>query len=249
MTWPMRSRSSEMSTDTTLFVPPRTPTCRRSPRSTSLLARGAAMPPGIHPPDDVRAWVGTWDLTERDVWVAESDGATRRLRQPDPDLARWPVRRPRRPARRASARPCSTSPSRCAPTGSACGSSRSTNPRARSTLRHGLVALERTDGSANEEHAPDVKMVWPGADPLAYFRSLIDDADLVLGDVLARRAALTRVVRDHKRATSASPIRPGTPRVSRRSSTGWPRSPPSWAGADRADHARRSSPSRSTPPR
>ena len=69
--------------------------------------------------------------------------------------------------------------------------------------RHGFVELERTDGSANEEHAPDVKMVWPGADPLAYFRSLIDDADLVLGDVLARRAALTRVVQDHKRAVSA----------------------------------------------
>ncbi|UUZ59636.1 chorismate mutase [Nocardioides sp. B-3] len=65
------------------------------------------------------------------------------------------------------------------------------------------MELERTDGTANEEHAPDLKMVWPGGDPLAYFRSLIDDVDLVLGDVLARRAALTRAVRDHKRAASA----------------------------------------------
>jgi chorismate mutase len=69
--------------------------------------------------------------------------------------------------------------------------------------RHGFVELERTDGGANEEHAPDVKMVWPGSDPLGYFRSLIDEVDLVLGDVLARRAALTRVVQEHKRASSA----------------------------------------------
>ena len=31
--------------------------------------------------------------------------------------------------------------------------------------RHGLVELERTDGSANEEGAPDVRMAWPGLAP------------------------------------------------------------------------------------
>ena len=34
--------------------------------------------------------------------------------------------------------------------------------------RHGLVELERTDGSGNEEKAPDIRMAWPGADPLAF---------------------------------------------------------------------------------
>jgi chorismate mutase/GNAT superfamily N-acetyltransferase len=66
--------------------------------------------------------------------------------------------------------------------------------------RHGLVELERTDGSANEERAPDVRMAWAGADPLAFFRRTIDEVDEQLGDLLARRAALTRVVQDHKRA-------------------------------------------------
>ena len=28
--------------------------------------------------------------------------------------------------------------------------------------RHGLVEVERTDGSQNEEKAPDIRMVWPG---------------------------------------------------------------------------------------
>lgn len=29
--------------------------------------------------------------------------------------------------------------------------------------RHGFVAVERTDGSGNEERAPDIRMVWPAA--------------------------------------------------------------------------------------
>jgi ribosomal protein S18 acetylase RimI-like enzyme len=29
--------------------------------------------------------------------------------------------------------------------------------------RHGFVEVERTDGSENEEHAPDIRMEWPAA--------------------------------------------------------------------------------------
>lgn len=65
--------------------------------------------------------------------------------------------------------------------------------------RRGLVELERTDGADNEELAPDIKMVWPGLDPLAFFRRLIDEVDADLGDALARRTALTRAVQQHKR--------------------------------------------------
>src|SRR5690606_837467 len=65
--------------------------------------------------------------------------------------------------------------------------------------RRGLVELERTDGTDNEERSPDIKMVWPGPDPLAFFRRLIDEVDADLGDALARRAALTRAVQEHKR--------------------------------------------------
>jgi chorismate mutase len=74
-----------------------------------------------------------------------------------------------------------------------------TNLRARTFYaQRGLVELERTDGSGNEEKAPDVRMAWPGLDPVAFYRGLIDDVDDALADLLARRAALTRVVQDVK---------------------------------------------------
>ena len=73
--------------------------------------------------------------------------------------------------------------------------------------RHGLVELERTDGSANEERAPDVRMAWPGSDPVGFFRRLIDEIDDQLGDLLGRRLALTRAVQAHKPDRSRDPER------------------------------------------
>jgi chorismate mutase/GNAT superfamily N-acetyltransferase len=73
--------------------------------------------------------------------------------------------------------------------------------------RRGLVELERTDGSGNEEKAPDVKMAWPGRDPVAFYRGLIDDVDSALAELLARRLALTRAVQDHKRDPARDPDR------------------------------------------
>jgi GNAT superfamily N-acetyltransferase len=61
--------------------------------------------------------------------------------------------------------------------------------------RHGLVELERTNGAANEERAPDIRMAWPGGDPQAFYRRLTDEVDEQLAGLLARRVALTRVVR------------------------------------------------------
>lgn len=80
-------------------------------------------------------------------------------------------------------------------------------PARRFYERHGLVALDPTDGSGNEERAPDVRMAWPGAAPLAFYRSLINEVDESLGDLLARRSALTRVVQQHKTATGRPVVR------------------------------------------
>lgn len=79
----------------------------------------------------------------------------------------------------------------------------------------GLVELETTDGSGNEERAPDVRMAWPGSDPLAFLRGLVDDVDDGLGDLLARRLALTRQIQGHKHAAGgALPARdPGRERA------------------------------------
>lgn len=73
--------------------------------------------------------------------------------------------------------------------------------------RHGFIELEATDGSGNEERAPDVRMAWPGADPLAFLRRLIDDVDDQFGDLLVRRVALTRAVQDLKDNRSRDPGR------------------------------------------
>ena len=73
--------------------------------------------------------------------------------------------------------------------------------------RRGLIELEHTDGSANEERSPDLKMAWPGADPLAFLRGLIDEVDAQLGDLLARRVALTRAVQAHKPDPRRDPAR------------------------------------------
>lgn len=67
--------------------------------------------------------------------------------------------------------------------------------------RHGLVELEHTDGSGNAEHAPDVRMAWPGTDPLGFLRRQIDAVDDELARLLARRTAITAAVQDHKAST------------------------------------------------
>ncbi|HET6153091.1 MAG TPA: GNAT family N-acetyltransferase [Marmoricola sp.] len=64
--------------------------------------------------------------------------------------------------------------------------------------RHGLVELEHTDGSANEERSPDVRMAWPGLDPISYLRSQIDEVDDEIALLLARRFALTATVQGFK---------------------------------------------------
>ena len=168
-----------------------------------LAARDAApMPPGVHPPDDVRAWVGSWDLSAREVWLAEVDGAPVGFANLTPTWLDGLYVVPA--AQRAGVGSALVDLAKAVrPHGLGLWVFEVNHPARAFYRRHGFLELERTDGSGNEEHAPDVKMVWPGADPLAYFRSLIDETDLVLGDVLARRVALTRVVQDHKRATSA----------------------------------------------
>ncbi|MFL6154481.1 MAG: GNAT family N-acetyltransferase [Marmoricola sp.] len=64
--------------------------------------------------------------------------------------------------------------------------------------RHGLVELEHTDGSANRERSPDVRMVWPGNDPVGYLRAQIDEVDDEIALLLARRFALTATVQGFK---------------------------------------------------
>lgn len=168
-----------------------------------LDARHAApMTPSAHSPADVRAWVRSWDLSTRDVWVAEVDGAVVGFAHLTPSWLDGLYVAPATQQQGIGSDLLALAKS-VRPHGFGLWVFEMNEPAREFYRRRGFLELESTDGAANEEHAPDVKMVWPGADPLAYFRSLIDETDLVLGDVLARRVALTRVVQDHKRAASA----------------------------------------------
>jgi chorismate mutase/GNAT superfamily N-acetyltransferase len=78
------------------------------------------------------------------------------------------------------------------------------NKRARDFYRrHGLIELERTDGTTYDDGTPDLQMAWPGQDPLEYLRGRIDAVDDELAVLLARRAALTAAVQDHKVASGS----------------------------------------------
>jgi chorismate mutase/GNAT superfamily N-acetyltransferase len=167
--------------------------------------REAAMPPGIHTDDEVHAWLAA-KLAEDEVWVAEVGGVVAGYARVTAtwldDLYVAPpyagqgvgsalldVVKARRP-------------------GGFCLWVFEMNTPARGFyLRRGLVELEHTDGAANEERAPDLRMAWPGEDPLTFLRGLIDEVDEELGDLLARRAALTHAVQPHKTDTTRDPAR------------------------------------------
>ncbi len=127
-----------------------------------LAAREAAvpaMPPGVHPPDEVRAWVAGWDLDVAAVWVAACDDrllgfahltaawldglyvlpATQRF---GIGSALLDVAKGRRPE------------------GFGLWVFESNTPARAFYLRHGLIEVERTDGAGNEEKAPDIRMAW-----------------------------------------------------------------------------------------
>ena len=167
------------------------------------------MPPGIHTAEEDRAWFAA-RLRDGDheVWVAEdADGL---LLGYALLTATWldhlfvePGAPGRGRRRRAAGRGQGAATRRLLPVGLRV----QRRPPARFYARRGLVELERTDGSGNEEQAPDVRMAWPGRDPVAFFRGLIDEVDDSLADLLARRAALTRAVQDVKGTRERDPER------------------------------------------
>lgn len=167
-----------------------------------LRARAAAepaMPPGVHPPDEVRAWVAGWDLSRRETWVADDGGALVGYAVLEDDWLDSLYVDPDR--QRAGAGTALLDLVKALRPEGFCLWVFETNAPARAFYaHHGLVELERTDGSGNEERSPDVRAAWPGERPLQFLRSLIDEVDEQLGELLARRAALTRAVQDHKRA-------------------------------------------------
>lgn len=156
-----------------------------------------AMPPGVHTDDEVLSWVCSWDLTAKEVWVAEGRGRLVAFAVVQDTWLDALYVDPSAQGTGVGSTLLDLVKS-LRPDGFCLWVFESNTPARSFYARHGLVELERTDGSANEEHTPDLRLAWPGAAPLRFFRGLIDEVDEQLGDLLNRRAALTRVVQRYK---------------------------------------------------
>ena len=176
-----------------------------------LAARQAASPrcrSGVHSPDEVRALGRRLGPDAHECWVAEDGGDVVGYAR---FTATWLDDLYVAPAGAGARRrlaPCSTWSRPDRPDGLLAVGVRVQPARAR-LLRPPRAASSSSapTASANEERAPDIRVAWPGADPLAFLRGLIDDIDLVLGDVLARRTALTRAVQAVKPSGERDPAR------------------------------------------
>lgn len=173
-----------------------------------LAAREAAvpdMPPLVRTADEVHDFHAALDLHQRELWVAETDRVVAYAEVKGDWLDDLYVHPQAQGHGIGSALLDLVKSAR--PGGFCLWVFESNQGARRFYGRHGLVELETTDGSGNEERSPDVRMAWPGVRPLEFFRRCIDDVDDQLGELLARRAALTRAIQPHKPEQSRDPVR------------------------------------------
>ncbi len=173
-----------------------------------LAARAAAvptMPALVHTPEQVRAFHASLDLEGRVLWVAEAGAVVAYAEVTGDWLDDLYVHPDHQGAGVGTALLEVVKSQR--PDGFCLWVFASNEPARRFYARHGLVELETTDGRSNEEQAPDVRLAWPGRDPVTFFRRLIDEVDDELGDLLSRRAALTRATQPHKPDAARDPDR------------------------------------------
>jgi GNAT superfamily N-acetyltransferase len=127
-----------------------------------LRARHAAVPavpPLVHDDDDVRRWFREVVVPERETWLAEHGGAPVAVMVLDGDELDQLYVHPDRTGRGVGSRLLALA-QRSRPGGLALWTFQSNLGAQRFYERHGFVAVERTDGSGNEERAPDVRYAW-----------------------------------------------------------------------------------------
>jgi chorismate mutase/GNAT superfamily N-acetyltransferase len=160
-------------------------------------SRGPGQPPDARTPEAIRAWIDDLPARGQEVWVATRDDSVLGFLSLRGSWVPLLFVHPDRPGRGAGAALIDLAKA-LRPHGFGLRVHQS-NARARDFyLRHGLVELESTDGSGYHDEAPDLQMAWLGDDPLAYLRGRIDEVDDELAVLLARRAALTAAVQEHK---------------------------------------------------
>ena len=129
-----------------------------------LRARKAAVPAipaPVHDDEDVRQWFAEHVLANCEVWLAEEDGRVVGLLVLDGDWVDQLYVEPSETGRGIGAALLDVA-KRERPGGLRLWTFEANAGARRFYERHGFVAVERTDGSGNEEGAPDVRYVWEG---------------------------------------------------------------------------------------
>ncbi len=128
-------------------------------------ARDAAvpsMPPRVHDVEAVASWVVGWDLVSRELWVAErEDGVLGYAVLEDAWLSHLYVDPDHQGYGVGAALLELVQALR--PHGFGLWVFLSNHPARRFYAAHGLIDGAATDGSQNEEGAPDLTMTWPGS--------------------------------------------------------------------------------------
>jgi GNAT superfamily N-acetyltransferase len=129
-----------------------------------LRSRRAAMPAvpaPVHPEDEVRQWFATVVVPTRETWLAEVDGAAVAVLVLDGDELDQLYVDPGWQGRGIGAELVRLAQQR-RPGGLALWTFLANLRARRFYERHGFFAVGWTDGSRNEERAPDVRYVWGG---------------------------------------------------------------------------------------
>ena len=159
---------SVTSTDPALLIRRAVPADAVPLAALHLAARVAAvptMPPPVHPLHEVEEWMASRLAGSHELWVAEEDGAAvgylalsltgRESWLDDLYVA------PGRTGEGGGAALLGLAKA-LRPDGLSLWVFVSNEPARRFYLRHGFVEVETTDGTGNEEQAPDVRMAWYG---------------------------------------------------------------------------------------
>lgn len=154
-----------------------------------------AMPHSVHPPHEVHTWFRELCDGHRETWVAERDGAVVGYLILDPEWLDSVYVRPDLTGRGIGSVLLDLAKS-LRPNGFSLWVFQSNVAAQRFYLRHGLSEAERTDGTGNEERAPDIRMLWPGA--VAELRNRINEIDDRLAALLDERAGITAEIQRRK---------------------------------------------------
>ncbi|GAB3846727.1 GNAT family N-acetyltransferase [Dactylosporangium cerinum] len=129
----------------------------------SRRAAGDAIPAAVHPDAEIREWVRTVVIPGREVWLAEdADGRALGVLVLDGDWVDQLYVEADVTGMGLGSRLIQLAKSR-RPAGLQLWTFATNTAAQRFYLRHGFTVVETTDGSGNEEKAPDIRFAWTGA--------------------------------------------------------------------------------------